>query len=79
MSQPHMLCPHCLHSLGAQRRMTNDVILKCVRCGCFWEYDLVEDRWFKSFACTRCGALLMHSEHQNEYYCLYCDVERRQN
>ena len=77
MSQPHMLCPHCLHGLGAERTM-DDLILKCVRCGCFWEYDSVENRWYKAFACNRCGAQLMHDEHQNEYYCFFCDVVRRQ-
>jgi hypothetical protein len=46
--QPHMLCPHCLHALGAER-FREDIILACKKCGCYWQYDENANRWYKYF------------------------------
>lgn len=48
MSQPHMLCPNCLHALGA-KRILEDILLVCRKCNCWWEFDDEQDRWYKYF------------------------------
>jgi len=48
MSQPFMLCPHCLHALGADR-VLDDTRLLCNRCGIYWQFDDANERWYKYF------------------------------
>lgn len=48
MSQPFMLCPHCLHALGAETMM-DETRLECKRCGIYWSYDNEANRWYKYF------------------------------